>query len=410
MLTSSADRVDLPKAGVRFTIRYIDPTREAVVEVQTEVSSESQLRQDFLAQGQVILSIVALPENVIGKNHRDFEVAWWCQELKTLLSAGMTVVEALESLLAQGGSGRRAEVQATLLRSLREGQALSKAMHGSGAFPEVLVASVTASERTSTLVSALDDYLRYEEVIRQLRRKAVSAAIYPAVVIGLGVVISLFLLLYVVPRFSRMYVDFRGEVSGITQGLIWFSRLLVNRSTEMFLGALLVSLLLMWTWLQGIPQKMTRRWLAGVGPLQRQLDHFRLAKLYQSLALMFRGGYTLDEALEVALGLDLGLRIEQGLRSARDGLARGRAVAAAFQAAGLTDAVTERLLSVGERSGSFDKVLQVIADRHAQSFGLFVERATRLLEPLLLLVVALVVGGIILMMYMPIFDIANGIR
>jgi general secretion pathway protein F len=65
---------------------------------------------------------------------------------------------------------------------------------------------------------------------------------------------------------------------------------------------------------------------------------------------------------------------------------------------------------VGERSGSFDAVLQTIADRHAQAFGVFVERATRVLEPLLLLIVALVVGGIVVMMYMPIFDIAGGIR
>ena len=85
-------------------------------------------------------------------------------------------------------------------------------------------------------------------------------------------------------------------------------------------------------------------------------------------------------------------------------------MAAAFGEAGLTDTVSERLLAVGERSGGFDAVLQTIADRHATAFATFVERATRIVEPLLLLVVALVVGGIVVMMYMPIFDIANGVR
>jgi general secretion pathway protein F len=91
-------------------------------------------------------------------------------------------------------------------------------------------------------------------------------------------------------------------------------------------------------------------------------------------------------------------------------MARGRAVSQAFAAARLTEPVSERLLAVGERSGSFEAVLQTVAARHAQSFSTFVERATRVVEPLLLLVVALVVGGIVVMMYMPIFDIANGIR
>lgn len=395
---------------MRCTVRYVDPAQGAVVETQVEVASEAQLRQAYSARGQVVLSVSAAPAAIMRTGRGNFEVAWWCRELRTLLAAGMTVVEALESLQAQGDQGRRAEVQNGLLRSLREGQALSKAMQGSGAFPEVLVASVTASERTSTLVSALDDYLRYDEVIRQLRRKAISAAIYPAVVVALGLAISLFLLLYVVPRFSRMYVDFRGELSGITQWLLWFSRLLVEKTSELLVGFLMLMVLAAWAWQQGLPHRLAAWLLAQIGPLQRQLDHFRLAKLYQSLALMFRGGYTLDEAMQVALGLDLGGRIVQGIRDSRAELARGRAVATAFSVAGLTDAVTERLLAVGERSGSFDAVLQVIADRHAQAFGVFVDRTTRVVEPLLLLVVALVVGGIILMMYMPIFDIANGIR
>lgn len=395
---------------MRCTVRYVDPAQGAVVETQVEVVSEAQLRQAYSARGQVVLSVSVAPAAIMRTGHGNFEVAWWCRELRTLLAAGMTVVEALESLQAQGDEGRRAEVQNGLLRSLREGQALSKAMQGSGAFPEVLVASVTASERTSTLVSALDDYLRYDEVIRQLRRKAISAAIYPAVVVALGLAISLFLLLYVVPRFSRMYVDFRGELSGITQWLLWFSRLLVEKTSELLVGFLMLMVLAAWAWQQGLPHRLAAWLLAQIGPLQRQLDHFRLAKLYQSLALMFRGGYTLDEAMQVALGLDLGGRIVQGIRDSRAELARGRAVATAFSVAGLTDAVTERLLAVGERSGSFDAVLQVIADRHAQAFGVFVDRTTRVVEPLLLLIVALVVGGIILMMYMPIFDIANGIR
>jgi general secretion pathway protein F len=85
-------------------------------------------------------------------------------------------------------------------------------------------------------------------------------------------------------------------------------------------------------------------------------------------------------------------------------------VSTAFADASLTDSVTQRLLAVGERTGNFDRVLQTIAERHSANFTTFVERATRIIEPVLLLLVALVVGGIVVMMYMPVFDIASSIQ
>ncbi len=124
---------------------------------------------------------------------------------------------------------------------------------------------------------------------------------------------------------------------------------------------------------------------------------------------MVRGGYTVDEALAVGEALELGRRLQSQLQQTRQDIARGRAASVAFATAGLTEPVTERLLAVGERTGAFDAVLRTIADRHAERFATFVERATRLVEPLLLLLVALVVGGIVVMMYMPIFDMANSL-
>jgi general secretion pathway protein F len=147
-----------------------------------------------------------------------------------------------------------------------------------------------------------------------------------------------------------------------------------------------------------------------MGPLQRQLDQFRLAKLYHSLALMFRGGYALDDALGQCAALGLGDFMRQGVLAAQQALGRGQRVSTALADAGLTDTVTQRLLAVGERTGNFDRVLNTIAERHAARFSTFIERATRIVEPLLLLLVALVVGGIVVMMYMPVFDIASSIH
>ena len=395
-----------------FRIRYFDQARALVAEEHVAAASEDVLRSELTSAGRVLLALQVDRSSVPVLRTRggSFGVAWWCRELATLLRAGMTVVEALETLDAQSRGTVREQVHAELLRSLREGQALSRAMHGAGVFPSVLVASVTASERTSTLTSALEDFLRYDEMLERLRRQALSAAIYPAVVVSLGILISLFLLLYVIPRFSRMYVDFHGAVSTPTQILMLMSRTLHDQLPLVLGGLVAAVLVLVWAWRRGHALRAVVSIIEAVGPLRLQWDHFRRAKLYQSLALMFRGGYTLDEALMVCEDMGLGLRADHSIATARGELARGRSVSRSFGEAGLTDTVSDRLLAVGERSGGFDAVLQTIADRHAAAFATFVERATRIVEPLLLLVVALVVGGIVVMMYMPIFDIANGVR
>jgi general secretion pathway protein F len=398
---------------MQFFVRYVPAGAPAVREETLEANSADELRGRLQSAGGVVLQVqtqtkqgsvrTALP------NSARFDVAWWCRELETLLRAGMTAVEALETLAAGRHDGERDRVHVALLRSLREGAALSRAMRAVGVFPEVLVAGVTASERTSTLADALRDYLRYDELLQRLRRQAVSAALYPAMVIALGSLISLFLLLYVIPRFSRMYGDMQGVLSPSTQAVMWLSRTLSEQTPVLLMGAaaLVGALVLAW---RGGQVAQGAAWLVDqIAPLRRQWDHFRLAKLYQSLALMFRGGYTFDEALEVCAGLDLGPRMAAGITLAREHVARGKPASAAMAAAGLTEVTAERLLAVGERTGSFDSVLQTIADRHAQVFTTFVERATRIVEPVLLLAVALVVGGLVVMMYMPIFDIAGGL-
>jgi general secretion pathway protein F len=107
--------------------------------------------------------------------------------------------------------------------------------------------------------------------------------------------------------------------------------------------------------------------------------------------------------------MKLGTRWTQALATTRAYIANGRSASVAFAEAGLTDPTSQRLLAVGERSGAFDQVLQVVAERHTQQFGTRVERATRIVEPLLLLMVAVFVGALVVMMYMPIFDMAGGL-
>jgi general secretion pathway protein F len=393
---------------MRFVVRHLRPGTTMVLQEMQEAETADGLRRRLAAAGSVVLDLRPARAATLTGTIR-FDVAWWCRELETLLRAGMTAVEAIETLAAGHHDAERGRVHSTLLRALHEGATLSRAMREAAVFPEVLVAGVTASERTSTLAEALHDYLQHDELLQRLQRQAVSAALYPVLVMGLGGAIALFLLLYVIPRFSRMYGDMHHAVSPATQAVLWISRALTERWPVVLLALLALASAAVAAWRSGWLLRRGHDLMEAVAPLRRPWDQFRLAKLYQSLALLFKGGYAFDEALQVCAGLDLGPRLRHGVALARERIAQGKVASEAMTQAGLTEPTTERLLRVGERTGGFAAVLQTIAQRHAVAFSTFVERATRIVEPVLLLAVALVVGGLVVMMYMPIFDMAGGL-
>jgi general secretion pathway protein F len=408
-VTTRTSRAEGRQTAMQFTVRHIPAGAASVVEESIDAGSDGMARANVAARGSVVLHVAARASAVNATTSVRFDVDWWCRELRTLLRSGMTAVEAIETLAAGQASGQRGRVVGDLLSALQQGQSLSKAMRTVGAFPAVLVAGVTASERTSTLPDALEDYLRYQELLDRLKRQAVGSAIYPAVVVSLGLVITLFLLMFVVPRFSRVYVGSPESLSTATQAVLFVSRAVEHHAAWLVaglvaaIGAVLIGIQRGWF------ARVAVEAIESIAPLRAQMQHFRLAKLYQSLALMFRGGYTLDEAMAVCSDLGLGERLRQALAQTRRDIGRGKSIDEALRVAGLTDGVTGRMIAAGARSGQFDTVLGIVAERHAVAFTTFIERATRIVEPLLLLLVALVVGGIVVLMYMPIFDIATGL-
>ncbi|KQY88212.1 type II secretion system F family protein [Pelomonas sp. Root1444] len=391
-----------------FVARIFDPAVTGIREAHVRAKDDAEARTHLASEGLTVLALRPARgwRKRIGGGQR-LDVALWCRELRALLQAGLSVVEALEALGAATGAS---SVYEELLARLREGKAFSSALADSGRFPALLIASVRASERTSDLAHALDAFLRFDELVGTLRRKVVSAAIYPALVIGLGLLIGVFLLFVVVPRLASLYAEASAGVSTATRLLISFSGLLTAHS-EKVLGAA-VSLALIVAWVSTGPRpRLFGTWLLQAWPwLGRQVGNFEKARLFEALALLVQGGYSLHEALNVCVGIAQSPLTEERLHVARQRIEHGSLASTAFMSAGLADPVAERLMRAGERGGDFDRVLRAIAERHRQTFETFVERATRLVEPVLLTGVALMVGGMVVLLYMPVFDIAASIR
>lgn len=406
-------------AMLSFRVRSMRAGDRAVTETVARAQSADWLRRDLRRQGLMVLSIRELRPSIseqfrvsiLGRLQRRVAQSYpvFCREIRTLILAGMTIVEAVETLSARERiEGRSDSLSAQLLSKLQEGQTLSRALASLPGCPPVLVAAVRSGERTSNLVEALDDYLRFETLIDQLRRKVVSAAIYPAVVAALGFGISIFLLMVVMPNFARMYENLRG--SGANAGwVVGASQVVAANRTEFLVGLLLLAVG-MGIWVhEGGPRRLGVGLARRVPVIGARVKDFQLAMMYQALALLLKGGYTMTEAMEVASQATLSPQLKTSMETARQRVSQGGAVSQALSTAGLCDEVGRRLMAAAERNGDFHLAASVVASQHGERFDLFVERMTRIVEPLLLLLVALIVGSLVVAMYLPIFDMAGQI-
>jgi general secretion pathway protein F len=332
----------------------------------------------------------------------------FCREVQTLLHAGMTVVEAVDTLACSAAGART--LAGALLDKLAQGQSLSVALAAQPQAPAVLLAAVRAGERTSNLPEALADYLRFDTLVRRLRHKVIGASIYPALVTALGVAISIFLIVVVMPNFARMYQNLRGASGGVTALVVHASAALNEHRWEVLL-ALAVLAAATGSWVMGGgPAQALRSLVQALPSLRARVRDYQLAMLYQALALLLKGGYPLPLALGLARDCALADELGRAADVALAAIVRGRVVSQALAESHLCDEVGRRLLAAAERSGQFHLAAETVSRLHGERFERFVERATRIVEPVLLMAVALLVGAIVVALYLPVFDMATRLR
>lgn len=394
---------------MRYVTRALNTLSYRVEEVAFDAIDESAAIGWVEAQGLTPLSIRADRQVQMAWRRKRFDVPLFVQELATLLAAGMTVVEAVDTL---GAKARENDVTPLrlLLARLNEGKPLSDALQSSeGSIPPILVAAVRASETSGQVNQALRDYLRYDGMVRALIRKTVSSAIYPAVVVGFGLLITLLLLGYVVPRFAGLYGDNLQGASIPTKALLALATTLREHGAWIALGMAATVVALVFSVLTGALWRRVFPWLIKIGTVHRLVRMFTLARLYRGLEFLVRGGYSVPEALSLAIPLAQQGGLGTALEQARSRVINGKLLSESFAAEGLTDIVSERLLAVGERSGQLVTVLDALGALYSTALEDKIDRLSRIIEPLLLMLVGAIVGLIVLLMYMPVFDLAGSL-
>lgn len=348
--------------------------------------------------------------NLRSASHKQLDIASLSYELSSLMAAGLSVMEALRTLAQKERSSVRRAMLLDVVAGVNEGMPLSGALgRHPGRFPPLLIATVSASEQTGDLSTALRRHSEHQQSVKALRDKVVGAAIYPILLLGVGCLVVLFLLGVVVPKFAVLIESTRRELPWSSQLMMSWGRLAAAHAWAVGLCSLAALASLVLTVRHIVRTGARSRWVESipfVGPTMRQ---FRHAQLYRTTGMLVQGGIAAPRALELAASL-LGDADRARLRKAVALIHEGRSISGALQDAQLADPVATSMLTVAERTGTLAEILERIAQFHESTLQRSVELTSRLFEPILMIVIGLVIGAIVVLMYLPIFDLASSLQ
>ncbi|MFM2086338.1 MAG: hypothetical protein RLZZ237_1207 [Pseudomonadota bacterium] len=331
------------------------------------------------------------------------------QELLALLEAGLNLGEAMATLHnKETRSSARATLEAIVL-TLQQGHSFSDTLAGfPDIFPDIYIATVHAAERSGNLPEALARFVSYQLQFDAIRKKLISAAIYPCMLLVVGGLVTLFLLGYVVPKFSVVYESSGREIPWMSQMLLGFGQTLAAHPL-LCAGALAATVAAI---VFGISNRAMRMalvlWLLRLPVLAEKAAEFRLARFYRALSLLLHAGIPLHKALAMVSPMLLPAQQEQ-LAHARRAVQEGMPFSSALEQANMATPVAQSLLKVGENTGRLGDMLERSAKFHDEEFARWVDWASRLLEPLLMTIIGVVIGGVVVLMYMPIFELAGSL-
>lgn len=399
----------------RFAVRYVAApglVRETEVDAARRQAVAGLLRVSEAS----IIKISELPTEGAPPGsrwkmrHETFPVRTFCQELAVLLESGIALHEALQTLRDKERLPFVAEVLEELARRLSQGQTFAQALAARPqVFDPLFVASIEASQRTGQIARALKRHGDHLAWLTGLRDKLVTASIYPAMLVVAGSLVMLFLTVFVVPRFAQIYADLGGELPLMTRLLLQLGSAIGGHplASGAAVGAILIGAAVAWRSGAVRPWLTAQLWRAPL--IGERLRLMELAGLYRTLGLLLQAGVPVVPALQACGGL-AGPLSRQPLEEAARRVGAGARLSDSLESQGLGTSVSLRMLRVGEHSGELGPMLERAAMFYDEELARFTEWIGKVLNPALMLVMGVLVGGVVVLMYLPIFQVAEQIQ
>jgi type IV pilus assembly protein PilC len=399
---------------MEFRCRLGTPGGE-IIEGIYVADNEIRLRRELEEKGLYVLALHrkgGLSGLAIGgprrRRIRDQEFLVFNQELATLLKAGMPLVQSLDILRRRVANPTFKSILDGVYEKVKAGTSLSDAFaEHPGLFPAVYSASLMAGERSGNLDAVIRRYVAYQKIVGSVKKRTVSALIYPAILVTMMIVLVGIIVLKVVPAFSSFYAGFNRQLPLSTRVIVGISNVLVADFWIILLaivggvGGVIV-------WARHPAQRARLDQLLLQLPwVGASVRKFATSQLARTLATLLGGGIPLVNSLEIAGAAMTNRYLASEVAEVTLRVREGQSFATALLKRGVFPDVAVKMVEVGESTGALQEMLNSLADFYDEEIETEVARFITVIEPLVLVIMGLVIAGVVLALYMPLFELSS---
>jgi type IV pilus assembly protein PilC len=381
---------------------------------EIEADNPSLARQFVIRKGITISSFKAKPKDLLEylpflkTRVTEKELVVFVRQFATLINAGLPLVQSLEILRDQQDNKTFSGVLKDVKRDVEGGATFSDAIKKHPrVFDYLFLHMVAAGEAGGILDVILNRLATYIEKIAKLKKKVKGAMTYPAIVVTIAVSVIAVILIYVIPVFTGLFKDAGVKLPALTLFVINLSDFTKRFFFWMILGVILLVFFLRKIRKQPRGRLATDRLLLRAPVFGLLIRKVAIARFSRTLGTLLSSGVPILDAMNIVANTAGNAVLENAIREARTAIAEGRSVADPLQETKVFPPMVTKMIAVGEATGALDSMLEKIADFYDEEVDTTVEALTSLLEPLLIVFLGVTIGGILVAMYMPIFQLAD---
>jgi type IV pilus assembly protein PilC len=398
-----------------FLIKVADERGHLLEQVENGYS-EAEVRDRFVQQGFLVYWVK--PRGILSGDFslrrrgkvKQSQFLIFNQQFLTLIKAGLPILQSLDLLIKR----QKNKYLQTLLQNVRDrvkgGELLSDAFAAQGTFPKIYTTTLMAGEKSGNMEEVLSRYIAFQRLALTFKKKLAVSMVYPALLVTVVFVMIIFLVTYVVPQFAKLYEDMNAQLPAITLLMLNVGTH-AQRYAPIFAAAAVIAGLVLWQWrrtdrgAEAVDRGILRMPILGEVWLKYQVANFS-----RMLSTLLAGGMPLVPSLETAGASMSSRRILKGIKDAAIHVREGQALAKSLEQQNMFPDLSVEMIEVGESTGALPAMLNSVAEFYEEDVQTALGAAMALIEPVILIIMAVFVGGILISLYLPIFTLGSSIH
>jgi type IV pilus assembly protein PilC len=396
-----------------FLVKIADERGRLAQQVENGYS-ESEVRERFVQQGYLVYWVK--PRGVFTggefrlrrRGVRQSQFVIFNQQFLTLIKAGLPILHSLDLLIKRQKDVRLRSLLENVRDRVKSGESLSDAFAAQGTFPKLYTTTLMAGEKSGNMEEVLSRYIAFQRLALTFKKKLAVSLVYPVLLVTVVLCMVLFLVTYVVPQFAKLFENLNAQLPAITVFMLAVGTN-AQKYLPMFAIAMVLLAVLFWRW------KSTDR---GAETIDRAILHmpvlgeiwlkYQVANFSRMLSTLLTGGLPLVPSLETAGASMSSRRILNGIAEAAHRVREGRTLSGSLEEQKMFPELSVEMIEVGESTGALPAMLNSVAEFYEEDVQTALGAAMALIEPMILIIMAVFVGGVLISLYLPIFTLGSG--